>query len=591
MKYKYWFRQNFHIFDQQVQKLRFIPLRHPKELYNIHRRPFTFSIKGREDIFKYLCILLLCITAISLPFLCSRSGISTQEYHNTTYAAQVYNYFMHGDTSVYLSQAELRLHPQLFNNLTYAIAQCLHIDSIYTFNHYVSGFFGWLILLTIVVFLSQFRGWQAAFIGILLLFGSPRFVAGICSDLYDTSFAFFYLYGISQIYHLCHALPVIKWRRLITLTISFCFAATIHIVGFTLLLYLGLFLFLTFFLSNSLKKFFTKLYLWNILKLTTVFVGISAIVYLFNGLYLRFVPSVPFVSIGNAMQYFTEGIIPTYELFASKLLLNSNLPSYYLLKYWLLTLPAVSLIGVLLYFSFATTLIKKIYPLAYFLILTAIIYPVWHATKYGLFAYSGASIYLFLHPFITLMAALGISGLMTRINDRYTNSVVYFMIILLSFMPLRHIFFNYNTLSSYFNELSGGIYNVYGKYMVSYNDQTNITISKWLCKKIEKERLPSDSGKVVVLTNGNQAMNTVFAKDSAFINLQFTNLNRDTLPPHDYIIAFANYIAPKYLVDGQWLREGEIIYAIHLEGKVISAILKAENNEMEKDETKISNQK
>jgi hypothetical protein len=90
MRYKYWFKRNFSIFENPGQELRFIPLRHPKELYNIHRRPFTFSIKGREDVFKYLCILLLLTAAVVLPFLCAHSGISTQEYRNTTYAAHVY---------------------------------------------------------------------------------------------------------------------------------------------------------------------------------------------------------------------------------------------------------------------------------------------------------------------------------------------------------------------------------------------------------------------------------------------------------------------------------------------------------------------
>ena len=591
MKYRYWFKQYFSIFENQVQKLRFISLRHPKELYNIHRRPFTFSIKGREDIFKYLCILLLFITAVVLPFLSTRSGVSTQEYHNTAYAAQIYNYFAHGDTSVYTSQAELRLHPQLFNNLVYAIGQWLHVNSIYTLNHYVSTFFGWLILLTVVVFLYQLRGWQTAFIGILLLFGSPRFVAGITSDLYDSSFAFFYLYSLTQIYHLCHALPVIKWRRLITLAIGFCFATAIHVAGFTLLLYLGLSLFIVFFVSNSLKKFFTKRYLLNIIQLIAVFVGISVTVYLFNWFTLRYVPSVPFISMRNAMCHFTDGIMPTYELFGSKYLSTNSLPPYYLLKYWLLTLPTISLLGVLLYFFFGRTLLKKVYPLAYLLILAAIVYPVWVVTKHGLFAYNGASIYLFLQPFIALIAALGCSGLLTYINDRYTNSVVYFMIILLSFMPFRHIILNYNAVSTYFNELSGGIYNVYGKYMVSYNDQTNKEISHWLRQKIEKERLPADTAKVVILTNGNPAMNAFFVKDSAFIDLQFINLNSDELPPHDYIIAFANYITPERLKNNSWLTQGELIYAINVERKPISAVLKADKKNTNKDETVAPNQK
>jgi hypothetical protein len=584
MWYKYWLRRNFAIFENQVQELRFIPLRHPKELYSVHRRPFTFSIKGREDIFKYLSILILIMAAFALPFLSTRSGVSTQEYHNITYAAQVYNYFSQGDTAVYSSQAELRLHPQFINNLTYTVGKWLHIDQIYTLNHYVSTLFGWLILLTVVVFLYQLRGWQAAFIGILLLAGSPRFISGITSDLYDSSFAFFYLYGLIQIYHLCRAVPVIKWRRLITLTASICLAASIHVAGFTLLLYLGLFLFTLFFISNSLKKIFTKRYFLNIAKLSAVFAGISAIVYIFNWGILRYVPSVPFITVGSAFKHFTEGIAPAYELFGAKYVSTNHLPLFYLFRYGLLTLPAVSLLGMLLYFFFSRVLIKKIYPLAYLLILTAAAYPVWIATKHGLFAYAGASIYLFLQPVIALAAALGWSGLLTYINDRYANSVVYLVIILLSFMPFRHIILNYNTVSAYFNELSGGIYNIYGKYTVCYNDQTNKEVAQWLHRKITKERLPVDSGRVVILTNGNPAMSTFFAKDSAFVDLQFVNLNGDELPPHDYIIAFANYIAPERLVNGLWLQQGELIHSINVEKKPVSVVLKAEETSIKRDE-------
>jgi hypothetical protein len=152
-------------------------------------------------------------------------------------------------------------------------------------------------------------------------------------------------------------------------------------------------------------------------------------------------------------------------------------------------------------------------------------------------------------------------------------------------MPFRHISLNYDAVSAYFNELSGGIYNIYGKYMVSYNDHTNKEISEWLCRKIEKERLPADSGKVVVLTNGNPAMGLFFAKDSAFIDLQFANLNSEELPPHDYIIAFANYITPERLQDSLWLMQGEPIYTINVEGKSISAVLKANETNINRDET------
>ncbi|MDR2867996.1 MAG: hypothetical protein LBV46_00440 [Bacteroidales bacterium] len=581
-KIKKYIRTNRSIFEDKVTRLHFIPLTHKSEKYKIYKQQFSFSVKSKEDILKYVCITLLMLMLYFLPFLAHKSGISEQEYQNTQHAAEIYQYFATGDTAVFHSQEFLSRHPQMSNNIAYSLCQWFHVENVYLFNHYAAALFAWLTLLLVVIFLYQISGWRAAFIGLLLLIGAPRYLGTATSDLFDSSFAFFYLFGLTQIYHLCHALPVIKWRRLITLTLSIVGATVIQIAGLTLLLFMAVFLCSVFILINPIKKMITTRYALNFGKLLLVIGGIYVVVYLCYFLSVSYLPDLSYFSITRAIQQINKGIPTCFELFDTQYVNVLHLPHNYLRKYLFITMSLLTLIGITLFFVFYKKLRTKI-RLAYWIVLTMTAYPIWMATKYALYGYNGAAIYLFLYPMLILMSAIGLVGLLTYIDDRYTNFVVYLMILLLSFMPIRHIILYPVGLSSYFNELSGGINNIGDKYSIDYNSQCNKELSNRFRKYIDQQKqpdqivigdsLPTKSVKWVVLTNGNEAMNYYFRNDTNRIDLRFIDLkNSDSIPEHHFLLIFANDLPHQDISGAAWIKNEKMLYAVNVEGKPIAAV-------------------
>ena len=61
---------------------------------------FTFAIKTKDDIFKYLFYILILVLLVVLPILSSEVGVSQTEIRDQQQAELFYNHFTHAHTDV-----------------------------------------------------------------------------------------------------------------------------------------------------------------------------------------------------------------------------------------------------------------------------------------------------------------------------------------------------------------------------------------------------------------------------------------------------------------------------------------------------------
>lgn len=577
--FKYFSRRQSVIGDD-VMHIRFAQIKQPKLKYDIRKKFFTFSIKTKDDLFKYLFVALMLILAVYMPWKSTDLGISDMEVQHLQYAEAYYNHHASNDTAI-LSMPYFSHHGQFTDNLCYAITRWLHIDNPYSARHIASAVFGWLTILTLGFFLVRLFAWRAAFFGALFLFISPRFIGNAFTNLTDTSFAFAYIFSLYQLYLFCQELPFIKWKRLIYITLSFILANSIHIGGFFLMACLYLFPWAFFITHNSIKKINTKPYWANLLFLTFILVGVSIVVHIVDLIYLPYQLQDTVLNPFRAIPLMLTAPHPVQQLFDNHLIWSNQTPPNYFFKYLFITIPFVILIGFVLFWGFCRTIIRQVRPVYFGLLLFVFFVPLWYVAGKGVNIYEDFALYLFIYPLFILLATGGYEGILRRIDDRYTNFVIVAIIYILSLMPLRHVILNHPFENVYFNEISGGIQKSYGKYELDYNFHGNKMACEWLLDHIRNEQIRhfKDVDKVRVGTDGNQACRIFFEQDSAFIQLQYFPLNERNKHKWDYYISFANAIPAYDLKNQLWPPKGTV-QVYYLERKPLIAIIQ---NEIEID--------
>ncbi len=530
---------------------------------------FSISIKGKDDVFKYLYYLLALVLLIALPIIGVNNGISEKEIEQHHRAELLYQYYA-DDNPAILEYSNAKTQTQIVDFLCYCTTKWFHINSVYDFRHVIGALFAWLIIVVMGSFLMNLFSWRAAFFGGLMLALSPHFFGQSFGNLADISFTFFYLLAVHQIFILIGELPILKWKRLAFIILSIAAANAIHVGGFVLLHYLLLSVTLSFILANPISKFFTKSYFRNFGKLLLIMVCVVAIVYI---LYLL----CPLQGIGSIALFPSAGILKmaqhqpvTQLLWGGQIVSTHDLTVGFILQRMQFTVPLLVIVGALAHLTVVKQIVKKIHFTNIIILLLAALHPLWTLRGETCEIYDGWAIYLMIYPFIVMFAAAGYEGILRKIDDKYTNFVIVSLVFLLCLMPLRHIFFHYKTLEVYFNELSGGITNSYGKYAIDEGENANRTACLWL---IENAPIHRDTATIKVFTDGNAGCDYYFRKHSDLFTLTHGSLQKNDTAQWDYFISFANEVPSSQLLNKKW-ENRRAVKKIYVENKPIAIILR-----------------
>ena len=538
-KIEYHFVYSRHVFEKEVLPIRFSDEKFKRLHINTIRKDFfSFSIKTKDDLFKYLFYILSLLLLVALPLMSLKVGISDKELQQQENAALLYQYYQNQET-VNLPNY-VQTHPHFVDFFCYCISKWLNISNVFALRHLAGAGIAWLILMVVGLFLMNLFSWRAAFLGILFLFISPHFLSQSFCNLSDISFVFFYILTIYQFYIFITELPIVKWKRLIIITLLILLANSVHIGGFILLYYFFIFVLLAFVFENSITQIFTREYWHNLFKLAIICCGVWVAVFLFDFLNPLHFLHFSHIRIGNSLVYATENQSVVDLLWKGEMVSSDSLGLPFLLKRYQLTIPLVILLGCISHFLFVRQIIKTINWWNEFMLFFALIYPLWSIAGSGCSLGDGWSTYLLLYPLLIMYAVAGFEGMLRKVEDRYTNFVIVSAIYLLSFLPLRHVIFNGNCLDVYYNELSGGMRNIYGKYPLDEFEQVNRTACQWMSSYLRHpENVRSDSLPMYqIVTNGNAGCDFYFRRDTEKMQLSHVTFPIGDSIAWDYSIFF-----------------------------------------------------
>lgn len=558
------------LFYEDVWELRFSK-QQEKRKYTIERSLFSFSIRSSDDIFKYLLGISLVIMLFFMVITSRQVGISEREIVQNEYSELVLQYFHHD-----IDAKTLQEHPYASTQAQYVdLALCvlgkvLHVRNIFILKHLLSSIFGWLLIVYLSILILKAFNWRAAFFTAFFLFISPRFLGYSICNVVDVTFAFGFVFTITQIYYFCRELPVIRVYRLVKITLGTLLALSTFNAGFVLVHFFSLFVILNYVLYNPLKKFYKWEYLKPLGILCLMLVGFTIVVYSIHAAGTFFLAR-SVVRPGQAFGLLTVNYpLAGNQLFEGHVIGPDNYPSYYLAKYLFITIPSVILIGFVLFFVFFRTVVKSLKPYSIFIFLYAFLYCVFKVRDFYLNPETMWAIYYCIYPLFMLIAVSGVECTLEGINDKYTNFVVVGLVALLSFMPIRHILFNRPLTSLYFNEITGGIHNAYSKYELNVVDDANKQACQWMERYIRDTEIGHhvDVDQYVVGTNGNSACPLFFASDTNIVLVHKPYSRSDTT--WDFYIDFCHDIPAARLRNGTWPFD-TTIHCIEFETKPVVA--------------------
>ncbi|MBO4489137.1 MAG: hypothetical protein J5741_05720 [Bacteroidales bacterium] len=561
------------LFDDDVWEIRLSKQAQKNIRYSVEKKLFSFSLRSADDVYKYLLMISMAVMLVVMVLMSRHVGISTREMEQDHYSALVYDHFHHtGDPDAYKMHPYASTQAQYIDLLVYSICKALHVEDTFTIRHGLSAIFGWLLILYLSILILKAFNWRAAFFTAFFLFISPRFFGYSLSNMVDVTFAFGFVFTITQMYYFSRELPVIRVFRCVKILLGMFLALSTYNAGFVLLHFFIVFTLLNFFLYNPPRKMFTKEYGKALGLLCLMLLGTTLIVYLVQGLSTWFLES-SVVAPRKAFELLTVNYPQSgNQLYKGHIIGPDNFPRTYLIKYLFITTPTIILTGVLLFFIFFSTAVKSLKFYSIFIFFYSFLYCI-HEVRFSYLRPDTMwAIYYFIYPLFMLIAASGVECTLRAVNDRYTNVVILGIIALLSCLPIRHIMFNRPVVSLYFNEISGGINNAYAKYELDCNDDANKTVCQWLVQHIYRENISqnTEDSVVTVATNGNAACALFFQQEKGMIDLEFVPYNKlDST--WDYYMDFCSNIPPAQLRNGTWPSD-KTLYQLRVDSKPIVVI-------------------
>lgn len=562
---------------------------------NENATPAQKSSNFNRAIFNWLSLLLI----IAMPAMSFGYAVTGDEHWHFDYGNSIYNYFFNGDTEAQTSTSGIQFYGGIFDFITAFVYNVFHIWDHYTTMHFINALVGAIGIIYAGKLAKLFAGWGAGILTIILLVLSPSWFGHNFANPKDIPFSVGYTAGIYFILSFLAALPRPTARHLLGLILSIGWAMGVRIGGFLLIAYLGLFLIAFDLYTGQLKTALSG-------KMIKQLAIVSAAGYLIAILFW------PYAHLGilskplEALKIMSNFFVNIGMLYDGHKILSNQIPWFYIPKYILYTAPIVVLvgagIGLVVITKYARTN-KQLFAFGLFVLFT-ILFPVAYAIYKKSSLYDGWRHFLFIYPPLVVIAATGWSMLTANANKGFKFAGLG-AIVLGLIMPAKFVVANHGYESLYYNEIAGGLKNMYGKYETDYYMLGIKEATEWL---IEHEQIHNKRVTIGTTTtfpmvaalyhNNRNQLNKKYYKsyeryadfrqDDVYQEMAKTNPDfKEPLGANvtyvryyeryskdwDYFIMFSRFVDAAQLLSGNWPPE-EVIHTVKVDGVPIAAVLK-----------------
>ena len=268
----------FRIFDAEPMEFHFARFRKKEKVrYDIRKHFLSFSIKTKDDGFKYAFFFLLIALVFMMMYLCRDVGVSPREWQQNEYSEALYQHYRTGDEA-YKEMPQFITRGQASDLLLVVVLKTLHVEDVFAVKHTISTILGWLILVILGFFVAKIISWRCAFFFTLFLFCTPRFSGYMIGNFNDTLFALAFYFTLTQIWLLCYDFPLVRWSRLLSILLGMVVATTTSLSGFSLVFFFFFYTLVYFLVKNPLKKFFSRQYVASLITLIMILVSTTLVV-------------------------------------------------------------------------------------------------------------------------------------------------------------------------------------------------------------------------------------------------------------------------------------------------------------------------
>ena len=540
------------------------------------------KINMNWSVYQTLFYGLLAVMLLIMIPIAWTTGISGDEFIQYQYGKAIVDWFMNFGEATEANKlvfeeegGHMYAYSSSFDFFTAAFNEFFGIEKVYEWRHVFNAISGWLLIVFAGLIAKEILGWRAALIAIFLIFISPRVIGHSWNNPKDIPFAMTYVMGLYYIMKYITNINNLTWKHKLMVSVSIGLAIGIRIGGLILIAYLLLFTALYFlYSSGGLKKAFTKEGIAKIKELIISSVVVSVGAYIVGIMFWPFALQSPLTNPMIALERMSDfsTTVGIRQLYDGEIVWSEALPDYYTLHYIFMTTPVIVILGFVLFFIFIAKQENKDSRFWKFVLLFAFLFPIFYIFYKHSMVYSGWRHTLFTYPAMTIASAIGFEYLLRQFKKPKTQIIMLSCLPILALHPIIHSIKNNPFQYIYFNELTGGVDNMVGKYENDYYYHSSRQAYNWLKENTGFDTL-GNGKKINLLSNDHQSVAYFVGNDTDKVFRDYQRYYDRGQRDWDYFIVVNNYINPGQLRRGIW-PPPNTVYEVKVDNTTIGAVLK-----------------
>jgi tetratricopeptide (TPR) repeat protein len=526
----------------------------------------------KETKLKYIFYFSSVFLLILMLFLSRNAGITCDEVLHYNHSVSVYEYFAtHGQDQSALNTpvTNLKYYGQSYDNLVTILIKWFKIENVYSFRHLMSSIAGWLVIFITALFAIWLLDYKAGIFVLFLFAVSPTFIGHTQNNLKDIPFALAYIAGTFFIVKFLMSGRKNSLTDIIFLTAGIAFSISIRAGGLLLICYLFFFFFF-FYLYKYLQG--NKI---DLIEIRRKFFWICCITIVSWFLSILLWPFALHGPIKNVIEsYHVMAHFPSTfrQIFEGKVEWSDFMPWYYIPKSMLITIPIITLAGLLLFILFSGFKFKCEKTILYGFVIFTVLFPLVFVIYEKSNVYSSWRQFLFIYPGIILLASTGFYHFYEFIKNKYLRWGMIVIIALLSVHPFKFMFNNPQFYYFYYNQLVGGLRGAYSNYETDYYFVSQTGASKWLIDYLKTKDI-----RGTIKVKATYSVDWLF-RDHPEIETSYFRYEERSQTDWDYAIVTNRYISPFQLRSEIWPPENSI-HNIYADEVTVCAIIERKSKD------------
>ena len=492
-------------------------------------------------------------------------GPSNDESFQVPYGKQALDYYVsfgkNDSVLDYKPEPLMKNYGAIVDMIPEAIHRITGFDLMNT-RHFVFAFISFFYILFGALIAKRIAGWNAGFIALILLTLFPRLLGESMNNPKDPPYAATYLISIYAFMYFFDHLKNINKRTIFILFVGFMSTMLVRVSGLMAIFYFGIFLLIEYY---SLRKQNYSLDIKGTIK-KIILSGLAG--YFISIFFWPSMMNAPFTQPFDALKMLKQFPVLIKTLWEGTYMQSNEIPWYYNLKYFLISNPEITIIGIILSFILLPRLIRIYNSNRIYLLLFSSLFPLMLLIINKTALYTGWRHSYFIFAPLVVFSAIGFSYILDQFANTKTKKYIFISLFIVFNIPtIIHISKNNPYFYVYFNPTFGGAKKAMGYYELDYYSHSLKPATDWL---VENE---PNLKNLNIVSNNSYQVNEILKQKKLNFGAGYLRYRERYDSDWDYAILTQSFIDAEYLRNGYFPPKGTI-KTIDVDGVPICAIIK-----------------